>query len=367
MSSLATAAVRAVRPCRPSLPYAFCRCRSTVRTDSTSSAAISLLSLPRAASVEDVQLASRRAPRPRRPPSAACRGCRADPRPGSRSARPAAPARRVRRRARCGCRSPTPPVETRGDEQRGSGCARTRSSGRLGCAATRVGRSSSGRRCRESATGAATGPTRAVSASVAIRCSSSSQRICSSVAPGIISVVNTRRNSEVGRAQPTLIRAWKASSSSAAPPPMPRHRRRVAAVEGESGQPLRVPGGVLDRHRTALRHGQQREPVESCVVSDSLQVGDPGVEAVVGDAPVGQSVTSLVEPDHRGHLAELDQVVPPHRALPVELKVRRASTRRSAAVGRSRGSRTRCRPRPRTGRSGCPARCSLLDPVIAGW
>jgi hypothetical protein len=51
----------------------------------------------------------------------------------------------------------------------------------------------------------------AVSADTETRCSSSSQRICSSVASGIIIDVNTRRNSDSGRAQPTLIICSNAS------------------------------------------------------------------------------------------------------------------------------------------------------------
>ena len=49
----------------------------------------------------------------------------------------------------------------------------------------------------------------AVSADTDTRWSSSTQRICSSVAPGIISDVNTRRKAESGRAHPTRIIASK--------------------------------------------------------------------------------------------------------------------------------------------------------------
>ena len=79
---------------------------------------------------------------------------------------------------------------------------------------TSVGRSSSASRRLESVTWRCDRASTAVSASTAIRCRSSIQRICSSVPPGIIRLVKTRRNSDVGRAQPTLISAWNAASSS---------------------------------------------------------------------------------------------------------------------------------------------------------
>ena len=50
------------------------------------------------------------------------------------------------------------------------------------------------------------------SADVDIRWSSSSQRICSSLAPGIIWNVNTRRNSGVGRSQPTFV-SWSSAAT----------------------------------------------------------------------------------------------------------------------------------------------------------
>ena len=57
--------------------------------------------------------------------------------------------------------------------------------------------------------------------------------------------------------------------------------------------------GVLDRDRAALRHRQQREPIEPGVVDDRLEVGQPGLEAVVGDVTVGEAVAALVEADRR--------------------------------------------------------------------
>ena len=57
------------------------------------------------------------------------------------------------------------------------------------------------------------------------------------------------------------------------------------------------------------------------MLDHGLQVADPGLEREVLDVAVGQAVAALVVPDHRGHLAEVAQEVPPHRALPVVLQV----------------------------------------------
>lgn len=42
---------------------------------------------------------------------------------------------------------------------------------------------------------------------------------------------------------------------------------------------------------------------------------------MIGDAPIRQTVAAFVVSDHRRDPAELDQKVPPNRALPVELQV----------------------------------------------
>ena len=203
----------------------------------------------------------------------------------------------------------------------GSGSPRSRPSGRRGSAAPVSG-------SRAVATGPPTfGPLRcrralsAFLAEVDTRCSSSSQRICSSVAPGIIIEVNTRRNAESGRAQPTLISRSNASSSSRSVGVGSRERRGVAAVEDQPGDPLRVPRRVRDRRRPALRHGHQREPVQPGVVDDRLEVRDACLEPEVLDVPVGQPVPALVVADDGGDLAEVGEEVPPHRALPVVLEV----------------------------------------------
>ena len=63
---------------------------------------------------------------------------------------------------------------------------------------------------------------------------------------------------------------------------------------------------------------KRSSPASSATASRSA---DPGLEAVVGHPAIRQPVTALVVPDHRRDPAELDQVVPPDRALPVELQM----------------------------------------------
>ena len=100
-----------------------------------------------------------------------------------------------------------------------------------------------------------------------------------------------------------------------------RHRGGVRAVEDDPGDAVGMGGDVADRHRPALGHRHHREPVDPAVLDHGLQVADPGLEREVLDVAVGQAVPAFVVPDHRGHLTEVAQEVPPHRALPVVLQV----------------------------------------------
>ncbi len=159
--------------------------------------------------------------------------------------------------------------------RRGGERGGTHSSGRRGC-----GSRASADRARAAATSSRSTcrcarETTAVSVSHARCCRSSSHRICSSVPPGIIMLLKTRRNSDVGRAHPTRISASNAASSSSSSGVAAASRARVAAVEDETRQALGMPGGVLDRHRAALRHRHEREPVEAGVLDDRLEVARP--------------------------------------------------------------------------------------------
>ena len=102
--------------------------------------------------------------------------------------------------------------------------------------------------------------------------------------------------------------------------------------------------GVLDRDRPALSHRQQREPLETGIVRDCLQIGDPGPQAVIGDASIRQAVTALVISDHGRDPTQLDQKVPPHRTLPIELQMAQPTgvdqQRRTRTVHRVRDPHT---------------------------
>ena len=54
---------------------------------------------------------------------------------------------------------------------------------------------------------------------------------------------------------------------------------------------------------------------------DGLEVGDAEVERCVVDVAVGEAVAALVEAVDGRNLAQLGEVVPPDRALPVVLQV----------------------------------------------
>ncbi len=58
-----------------------------------------------------------------------------------------------------------------------------------------------------------------------------------------------------------------------------------------------MPDGVLDRDGAALGHGQQREPPETGMVGNRLQIGESRLHRMVGDIALGQSVAALVEAD----------------------------------------------------------------------
>ena len=78
---------------------------------------------------------------------------------------------------------------------------------------------------------------------------------------------------------------------------------------------------VVQRHRTALGHGDQGESVQSRVVDDSREIVDPTPQGEVRDLPIREPVASLVEADDRRHPPELHEIVPPHRTAPVELEM----------------------------------------------
>jgi hypothetical protein len=82
-----------------------------------------------------------------------------------------------------------------------------------------------------------------------------------------------------------------------------------------------MPRGILDRDRAALRHPHDGEALEAGRLDDRFEVADSGIQAVVGDARVGQAVAALVVPHDGGELSDVAQEVLPDRALPVELEM----------------------------------------------
>ena len=254
---------------------------------------------------------------------------------------------------------------TPGMGARGSGCARSRSSGRSGCAApTWADRvpEARGRDVGELRCDRASSAVSAWSPSAAARPASF---IWASVAPGIISLVNTRRNSGVGRSQPTWMRAWKALSSSCSSSRSLRRRGRVAAVEHQPGDPLRMPARVLQGPGPpcAMASRAKRPRPASSRPPPGPRPGPRGC----GRPPRGRRARGrVVVPDHRGDPPELHQVVPPHGALPVELEMTQP-----ARVDEQRGSRTvdcvRDPTRRRSERSGCPARSLRCPRPCQRW
>jgi len=114
------------------------------------------------------------------------------------------------------------------------------------------------------------------------------------------------------------------------------------------GHPLRVPGGERDGHRIALRHAEEREALQSGVLNDRLEIGDPGLQRHVVHVAVREPATALVVPEQRVPLAQLRESVAPDRALPVELQTRepcrRAHQRTTPAMRGIRDARAVGRP-----------------------
>ena len=129
----------------------------------------------------------------------------------------------------------------------------------------------------------------------------------------------------------------------------------VGAGEDQVRNPLRVTDRVGDGDRTALRHPEQREPLDTDRVHDELEVVDPGVEAEVVHVPVGQAAPTLVVADQPVPLGEAVEPVRPDRAVPLQFEVgqpvRRLDQWRSVA-GFGVGDADAVRRRRS---SGCPA------------
>ncbi len=154
------------------------------------------------------------------------------------------------------------------------------------------------------------------------------------------------------------------------------HCPPVRAVEDQAGESSPMARRVRDADGPALRHAHHREPFQPGGVGDGLEVGDPRFEAEVGDVPVRHPVAALVVADHGGDPAEVEQEMPPHRALPVVLEVAEPAggedQRRPAAVdgvGDARAVRAAAEPdvlRRRLARPGRPRHSPNVVPRRGG-
>ena len=151
-------------------------------------------------------------------------------------------------------------------------------------------------------------------------------------------MLNRWRNVGLASVQPARIADAIASAWARASRPRQHPAPRVAAIEDEAADPLGMPRGVDERDGSALRHPEQREPVNARGVDDGLEVGDPGLHRELAELVVGEPAPSLVVADERVAVTQLGQPVTPYRALPVEVEMRqprrRPHDRRPAAMDR---------------------------------
>ena len=149
-------------------------------------------------------------------------------------------------------------------------------------------------------------------------------------------MLNTWRNAGSSVVHPARIAATSASSCSSLPAQPPA--ARVAAVEDEIGDPLRVPRGVRHRDRRALRDAEQRKALQAGGVDDRLQIADPGLDRQLADLRVREAAAALVVAQDRVALAKPIEPMAPDRAFPVQLEMgqpgRDPHQRRTAAVHR---------------------------------
>ena len=95
----------------------------------------------------------------------------------------------------------------------------------------------------------------------------------------------------------------------------------VGAEQDQMADPLRMTGRVGDRHRAALGHTEQREPLQAEVVDDGFEVLHEGVEREVVDVVRRQPAAPLVVADELAPPGEADEPVAPDRALPVVVEM----------------------------------------------
>jgi hypothetical protein len=111
---------------------------------------------------------------------------------------------------------------------------------------------------------------------------------------------------------------------------------RIAAVEDQPVDAIRVPKGVGDGGRRSLGYPEQDEPVEANRVDNRLEVAHPAVQRQRFRFGVGKAASPLVVANEGVPLAQALEPVTPDGTLPVELEVREPVRglydRRTAAV-----------------------------------
>src|SRR3989442_10184260 len=84
---------------------------------------------------------------------------------------------------------------------------------------------------------------------------------------------------------------------------------------------FRMPDGVRNADRAALRQAHQYEPFKSERIDDRLQVVDPHIERKVIADPVGQATSSFVVSDISMEPRKFLDPMPPDRAFQIELNM----------------------------------------------
>src|SRR2546425_3521272 len=95
----------------------------------------------------------------------------------------------------------------------------------------------------------------------------------------------------------------------------------VGTVQHEMADTFRMPDGVRNADRAALRQTHQYEPFNSERIDDRLQVVDPRIERKVIDDPIGQTASPFVVPDISMEPRKFLDPMPPDRAFQIELNV----------------------------------------------
>src|SRR5215467_5126728 len=187
---------------------------------------------------------------------------------------------------------------------------------------TRVGTVTWPRSCVTSVPAKAAEMRAAISPETEMRCSSLNQSACSLVPSGMNCEVKSWRKAGFSLPQPSRIRVRVAASSSfSAALRAPGPADRIAAVQNQVRDALRMANRIADGDAAALRDPEQGEAFDRGGVRDRFQVTDEGLVGEVLDLPVRQPVAASVVADERVVSGQLAVEMTPDRALEVELQM----------------------------------------------